>query len=140
MSAGIQNVYVENCKTIGYLKRGIYIKTNADRGGFIKNIFVNNIQLDEVEDCLYITANYHGEGSGFQSDISNVHFSNISCNKAAESGIVIQGFPDKKIRNITLNNIEIKSAKNAISNENAENVLMNEVFIGKRATVPSAAK
>lgn len=140
MSAGIQNVYVENCKTAGYLKRGIYIKTNADRGGFIKNIFVRNIQLDEVEDCLYMTANYHGEGSGYQSDISNIHFSNITCNKASESGIVIQGFPEKKIRNISLRNIEIKSAKNAISNENAENVLMTDVFIGKRATVPSAAK
>ena len=140
MSAGIQNVYVENCKTVGYLKRGIYIKTNADRGGFIKNIFVRNIQLDEVEDCLYLTANYHGEGHGFQSDISNIHFSNITCNKASESGIVIQGFPEKKIRNISLKNIEIKSAKNAISNENADNVLMTDVFIGKRATVPSAAK
>lgn len=140
MSAGVQNVYVENCKTVGYLKRGIYIKTNADRGGFIKNIFVRNIQLDEVEDCLYITANYHGEGSGFQSDISNVFFSNITCNKATESGIVIQGFPEKKIRNISLNNIEIKSAKNALSNENAENVLMTDVYIGQRATVPSAAK
>jgi len=140
MSAGIQNVYVENCKTVGYLKRGIYIKTNADRGGYIKNIFVRNIQLDEVEDCLYMTANYHGEGSGYQSDISNIHFSNITCNKASESGIVIQGFPEKKIRNISLKNIEIKSAKNAISNENAENVLMTDVFIGKRATVPSAAK
>ncbi|PAM93635.1 glycoside hydrolase [Flavobacterium sp. IR1] len=140
MSAGIQNVFVENCKTVGYLKRGIYIKTNADRGGFIRNIFVNNITLDEVEDCLYITANYHGEGKGFQSDISNVHFSNIVCTKARESGIVIQGFPNKKIRNISLNNIEIKSAKNAISNENAENVIMNEVVIGQRATVPSAAK
>ena len=140
MSAGIQNVYVENCKTVGYLKRGIYIKTNADRGGFIKNIFVRNIQLDEVEDCLYMTANYHGEGHGYQSDISNIHFSNITCNKASESGIVIQGFPEKKIRNISLKNIEIKSAKNAISNENAENVLMTDVFIGKRATVPSAAK
>ena len=96
--------------------------------------------MDEVEDCLYITANYHGEGKGFQSDISNVHFSNITCNRATESGIVIQGFPEKKIRNISLNNIEIKSAKNAISNENAENVLMTDVFIGKRATVPSAAK
>ncbi len=84
MSAGVQNVFVENCKTVGYLKRGIYIKTNADRGGFIRNIFVRNIQLDEVEDCLYITANYHGEGSGYQSDISNVHFSNITCNKAIE--------------------------------------------------------
>jgi len=140
MSAGIQNVYVENCKTVGYLKRGIYIKTNADRGGYIKNIFVRNIQLDEVEDCLYMTANYHGEGSGYQSDISNIHFSNITCNKASESGIVIQGFPEKKIQNISLKNIEIKSAKNAISNENAENVLMTDVFIGKRATVPSAAK
>ncbi|MEN2398843.1 glycoside hydrolase family 28 protein [Flavobacterium sp. MC2016-06] len=140
MSAGVQNVFVENCKTVGYLKRGIYIKTNADRGGYIKNIFVRNIQLDEVEDCLYITANYHGEGSGFQSDISNVHFSNITCNKATESGIVIQGFPEKKIRNISLNNIEIKWAKNAISNENADNVVMTDVFIGKKATVPTAAK
>ncbi|WP_029273491.1 glycoside hydrolase family 28 protein [Flavobacterium sp. KJJ] len=140
MSAGIQNVFVENCKTVGYLKRGIYVKTNADRGGFIKNIFVRNIKLDEVEDCLYITANYHGEGKGFQSDISNIHFSNISCNKATESGIVIQGFADKKIRNISLTNIEIKEAKNAISNENAENVLMTDVFIGKKATVPTAAK
>ncbi|WP_245176594.1 glycoside hydrolase family 28 protein [Flavobacterium denitrificans] len=140
MSAGVQNVFVENCKTVGYLKRGIYLKTNADRGGFIKNIFVRNIQLDDVEDCLYITANYHGEGSGFQSDISNVCFSDITCNKASESGIVIQGFPNKKIKNISLKNIEIKSAKNALSNENAENVLMTDVFIGKKATVPTAAK
>ncbi|TPG38513.1 glycoside hydrolase family 28 protein [Flavobacterium pectinovorum] len=140
MSAGVQNVYVENCKTAGYLKRGIYLKTNADRGGFIKNVFVRNIQFDEVEDCLYITANYHGEGHGFQSEISNINFSNIICNKATESGIVIQGFQDKKIRNITLNKIEIKWAKNAISNENAENVLMTDVFIGEKATVPTAAK
>lgn len=140
MSAGVQNVYVENCKTVGYLKRGIYLKTNADRGGFIRNVFVRNVQLDEVEDCLYITANYHGEGSGFQSEISNVSFSDISCNKATASGIVIQGFPDKKIRNISLNNIDIKWAKNAISSTNAENVVLNEVFIGEKATVPSAAK
>ncbi|WP_343694552.1 glycoside hydrolase family 28 protein [Flavobacterium sp.] len=140
MSAGVQNVFVENCKTIGYLKRGIYLKTNADRGGFIKNVFVRNIQLDEVEDCLYITANYHGEGKGYQSDISNISFSNILCNKATESGIVIQGFADKKIKNIVLRNIEIKEAKNALSNENAENVIMTDVFIGKRATIPTAAK
>jgi polygalacturonase len=138
MSAGVQNVFVENCKTWGFLKRGIYLKTNADRGGYIKNVFVRNLKLDEVEDCLYITANYHGEGKGYQSDISNVHFSDVFCNKALESGIVIQGFPDKKIKNISLRNIEIKSAKNALSNENAENVLMIDVFIGQRASVPTA--
>ncbi|AYN04133.1 glycoside hydrolase family 28 protein [Flavobacterium sp. 140616W15] len=138
MSAGIKNIYVENCKTVGYLKRGIYLKTNADRGGYIKDVFVKNIKLDEVEDCLYITANYHGEGKGFPSEISNISFSNISCNKATGTGIVIQGFPEKKVRNISLNNIEIKSAKNAISNSNTENVTINEVYIGEKATVPTA--
>lgn len=140
MSAGVQNVFVENCETAGYLKRGIYLKTNADRGGFIRNVFVRNVKLDEVEDCLYITANYHGEGSGFQSEISNISFSNITCNKATASGIVIQGFPDKKVRNISFNMINIKWAKNAISSENAKDVLLNEVVIGEKATVPTAAK
>lgn len=140
MSAGIQNIYVENCKTTGYLKRGIYLKTNADRGGFIKNIFVRNIQLDEVEDCLYITSNYHGEGKGFPSNISNVFFSDITCNKASQAGIVIQGYPELKIKNIYLNNITITSAKNAISNTNAENVVLNEVIIGEKASTPSSVK
>lgn len=34
MSAGIQNIFIENCTYGGYCKRGIYIKTNPDRGGF----------------------------------------------------------------------------------------------------------
>ena len=140
MSAGIQNIYVENCKSAGPLKRGIYLKTNADRGGFIKNIFIQNIRLDEVEDCLYITSNYHGEGNGFPSTIENISFSNITCNKVAQTGIVIQGYPEKKIQNVYLNNIDIKWAKNAISNTNAQNVVLNEVFIGEKATVPSVAK
>lgn len=140
MSAGIQNVYVENCQTTGYLKRGIYLKTNADRGGFIKNIFITNIQLDEVEDCIYITSNYHGEGKGFPSAINDISFSNISCTKASQNGVVIQGYPELKIKNIYLNNITILSAKNAISNTNAENVVLNEVIIGEKAGTPSAVK
>lgn len=141
MSAGIENIYVENCKTVGPLKRGVYLKTNADRGGFIKNVFVNNLWLDVVEDALYITSNYHGEGSGFPSKISNIHFSNIICNKATQTGIVIQGYPEEKITTIYFDNIDIKWAKNAISATNATNVILNEVFIGEKASsVPSAVK
>lgn len=140
MSAGIQNIFIENCKTIGYLKRGLYFKTNADRGGFIKNIYARNIQLDEVEDAIYITSNYMGEGKGFQTDISDSYFTNISCNKANETGIVIQGFSDKKVKNLTFSNIEIKSAKNAISSENTENIIMDDIVIGTKASTPTSAK
>jgi polygalacturonase len=140
MSAGIKNVYIENNKTVGYLKRGIYFKTNADRGGFIKNIYVRNLQLDEVEDCIYITANYMGEGKDFPSEVADVFFTNISCNKASESAIVIQGYEKKKVRNIFLDTIEVKSAKNGMTITNTENVSINEVIIGEKATTPTAAK
>lgn len=138
MSAGIKNIYIENCKTSGYLKRGIYFKTNADRGGFIKNIFVKNVELDEVEDCIYITSNYMGEGSDFPSEVSDIYLSDIRCNKARETAIIIQGFPKKKVRNVFLDNIEVKSAKNGTTIENTENVVLNQVVIGQKATIPTA--
>ena len=41
MSAGVRNVIVEDCDYAGYCKRGIFIKTNPDRGGFAENVYVN---------------------------------------------------------------------------------------------------
>jgi polygalacturonase len=141
MSAGVRNVYVENSKFRGYLKRGIFIKTNSDRGGYVKDIYFNNLAFGKVEDCLYITANYHGEGSGlFPSKVSDISFSNISCIEATNTGIVIEGFPDKKVANIKLDNINIQSAKNGMTITNTENVTTNEVVIGVKATTPTAAK
>ncbi|NDP26877.1 MAG: glycoside hydrolase family 28 protein [Flavobacterium sp.] len=141
MSAGVRNVYVENNKFRGYLKRGIFIKTNSDRGGFVKDIYFNNLAFGKVEDCIYITANYHGEGSGlFSSKVSDIYFSNISCVEATNTGIVIEGFPDKKVANIKLDHVTIQSAKNGMTITNTENVRTNEVIIGEKATTPTAVK
>jgi polygalacturonase len=52
MSAGVRNVYVENSKFRGYLKRGVFIKTNSNRGGFVKDIYFNNLAFGKVEDCI----------------------------------------------------------------------------------------
>ena len=141
MSAGVRNVYVENSKFRGDLKRGIFIKTNSDRGGYIKNIYFDNLAFGKVEDCIYITANYHGEGGGLHSSkISDIYFSNISCIEATNTGIVIEGYPNKKVSNILLDNISIQSAKNGMTVNNSENVTINEVVIGEKATIPTAAK
>jgi polygalacturonase len=138
MSAGVRNVFVENSKFRGYLKRGIFIKTNSDRGGFVKDLYFNNLAFGKVEDCIYITANYHGEGSGlFPAKISDISFSNISCIEATNTGIVIEGFPNKKIENIKLDNVNIQSSKNGTTVTNTENVSINEVVIGVKATTPT---
>jgi polygalacturonase len=141
MSAGVRNVYVENSKFRGNLKRGIFIKTNSDRGGYVKDIYFNNLAFGKVEDCIYITANYHGEGSGlFPSKVSDISFSNISCVEATNTGIVIEGYPNQKIKNIKLDNINIQSAKNGTTITNTENVSINEITIGDKATIPTSVK
>ncbi|TDE02692.1 hypothetical protein [Flavobacterium hiemivividum] len=107
---------------------------------FAQNYF-NNIDFGKVEDCTYITANYHGEGGGLHpSNISDISFSNISCQEATNTGIVIEGFPDKKVSNIKLYNINIKTAKNGITVTKSEKIEINEVTIGQKVTTPSAAK
>lgn len=140
MSAGVKNVFVENCEASGYLKRGIYLKSNPDRGGYIRNIHVNNLKLGEVEDCFYITSYYHNEGEGHATDIQEVYISNITCQKARESGIVIQGFPKKKVTGIYLENVTIKEAKKAMTLVDTEGIQLSDVVIGEKATAPSAVK
>ncbi|MDR2906766.1 MAG: glycoside hydrolase family 28 protein [Bacteroidales bacterium] len=130
MSGGVQNVFVENCVASGYLKRGIYLKSNPDRGGYMRNIYVDSLALDEVEDCFYITSFYHGQGEGHVTDIHNVHISNITCKRATAAGIVIQGFSEKPIHDIYFQNVMIDTAKIALSLTNTTNIVMNNVCIG----------
>lgn len=141
MSAGVKNVFVYNSEASGYLKRGVYLKTNSDRGGFINNVYVENIKFKDVEDAIFMTSNYHGEGSGLHpSKISNIHLSKLSFNEASNAAIVIEGYPDFKVENVYLNEIVVKKAKNGITLTNTTNINFNEIVIGDKQGVPSAVK
>ncbi|MDD4967916.1 MAG: glycoside hydrolase family 28 protein [Paludibacter sp.] len=140
MSGGVKNVIIENCVSGGKCKRGIFLKSNPDRGGYITDIYVNNVTFKEVEDCFYITSNYHGEGKGHNTDIHNVFVDSMFCHKATNAGLVIQGFPSKKIKDIYFSNIRIDQAASPLSFTNSENVVMNNVIIGGEAGIPSSVK
>jgi len=139
MSAGVQNIFVRDCDFDGNVKRGIYLKSNPDRGGFIRNIHVDNVSFGEVEDCIYITSFYKNEGKGHVTDIRDVFLNNISCQTATGNGLVIQGFPDKKVKDIYISNLKIGSANNPVSMTDTENIVLSDVVIGKLATAPSSA-
>ncbi len=140
MSAGVQNVFVENCTYGGYCKRGIYLKSNPDRGGFIKDIYVNNVTFGAVEDGVFITSYYHGEGKGFATDIHNIFINDVKFKSASHAGLVIQGYPDKKVNNVHFTKVKIDSCATGVSFTNAENVVFNDVVIGKEVKIPSAVK
>ncbi|MNY30701.1 Polygalacturonase precursor [compost metagenome] len=138
MSSGVRNVFVENSTFAGYCKRALYLKSNADRGGYIKDIYINNVDFGEVEDAIYITSFYKGEGEGHETDIHNVFVNNFKVKKATNAGIVIQGYPTKKVNNIVFSNVKINEVKNAISMTNTENIIFNNVIIGKEEQIPSS--
>lgn len=139
MSAGVKNVFVSDCDFSGPLKRGIYFKSNPDRGGFMNNIFISNLSFGEVEDCIYITSFYHGEGEGHVTDISDIYIDNVSCEYASGTGIAIQGYPEKKVRDIFLTKIRIDSVENPLSMIDTENIVLSDVVIGNLVGTPSWA-
>ena len=139
MSAGVQHVFVENCTYSGYCKRGIYFKSNPDRGGFIRDIYIDNVAFGEVEDCFYITSHYHGEGAGFETDIRNIYVNNLRCKKASQAALVIQGYPSRKVSDVYFSNVRIDSSATALSFTNAEHIVLNDVVIGEEVKVPSRA-
>lgn len=142
MSAGVRNVFVENCTYGGYCKRGIYIKTNPDRGGFVNNLYVKNCEFDEVEDLFYATSMYAGEGLDNDkfTRVGHIYVDGLRCNKASAAGLVLQGTEAEPIRDVVFSNIEIGRAENAVSFDNTESVELRNCHIGGRAGVPSHAK
>lgn len=139
MSSGVRNVFIENCDYSGYCKRGFYVKTNPDRGGFVKNIFVNNCRFGNVEDLFYITSMYAGEGldNNHYSDISDIYVDGLSCRQASAAAVVLQGTKAKPINNVVFKDVEVGEAKIGMSIDDAIGVNFENCHIGGKAGVPT---
>ncbi len=139
MSAGVRNVIVEDCDYAGYCKRGIYVKTNPDRGGFVRNIFVSNCHFGEVEDLFYVTSRYAGQGldNNHFATVENIFVDGLSCQKARAAALVLQGTTAKPVRNVCFDNIEVGEVKNAISFENVKDIRTGQCFIGGKVDTPT---
>lgn len=135
MSAGVQNVFVENCTYAGYTKRGLYVKTNPNRGGFVRNIYFQNVEFGEVEDLFYITSMYAGEGADDNhfTDVEDIHVTNVSCKKANNAAIILQGTSAKPLRNISFENVSVEECKIGFSSVNTLDVNLRNCALGGKA-------
>lgn len=58
MSGGISNVVIENCKLL-HGSYGIQIKTGITRGGFVKNVSIDNVEIvGTTKEAIRIDAFY----------------------------------------------------------------------------------
>ncbi len=139
MSSGVRNVFVENCDYAGYCKRGIYVKTNPDRGGFVKGLYVSNCRFGNVEDLFYITSMYAGEGQDSRhfTEVSDIHVDGLSCRQASAAAIVLQGTAAKPIERVDFKNVEVGEARIGMSIDHAPAVRFTDCHIGGKAGTPT---
>ena len=143
MSAGVRNVFVEDCDYAGYVKRGLYIKTNPNRGGFVNNIYFNRCKFGEVEDLFYITSMYAGEGADDHhfTDVHNIHVSDVSCQSASAAAIVLQGTEAKPLHDISFRNVNVGKAAIGYASMNTLDIILQNCNLGGTVQgAPSQAK
>ena len=127
LSGGIRNVYMHDCTAPRSVTRFFFIKTNHRRGGFVENIYMENVTSGSTQrvleidtDVLYQWKNLVPTYETRYTRIENIFMKNVSC-RDANAIYDIKGNPNLPIKNINLSNIQVDNVHKFISN--AENVL-----------------
>ena len=138
ISAGVNNVFVENCKMDSpNLDRVIRIKTNSKRGGVIEDVFVRNLEIGTVKECVLLATMYYnvyGSQTGnFIPVIRNINLENIKVKNAGKYGVLAEGYKESPVENITLKNVVIEKADSIYKLKNVKNINFIDTYInGKK--------
>ncbi|NJN26807.1 MAG: glycoside hydrolase family 28 protein [Cyclobacteriaceae bacterium] len=109
MSAGLEHIYVDNFHMKYVQQYAIQFKSNPDRGGYIRNVSIDGIFIDDAQTAIFFTNDYHSySGGNAPSVFSDITISNVVCNQAREMAIDIKGLSHKPIQSIELKNIMVK--------------------------------
>ena len=137
---GVNNVAVRNCVFVG-TDVGVRFKSMRGNGGLVENVFIDGIQMKDIQNEAILFDMYYGGGApevesskdrgARQAEqvndrtprFQNISMKNIVCNGAARA-MVIEGLPEMPVRNIVLDNVSV-SAKNGVSLIDVDGVQLN---------------
>ena len=134
MSAGVSNVYVDNCTMDSpNLDRAIRLKTNSRRGGIIDGVYVRNLEVGQVKEAVLkinmFYATYTNQTGEFIPEIKNIWLENVTVKNGGEFGILAKGYKESPIKNVTLRNVNIEKVESAFSLENVSNLKLIDTYI-----------
>ncbi|MCP9766268.1 glycosyl hydrolase family 28 protein [Lacihabitans soyangensis] len=151
MSGGVKNLYVNNNNFLG-TDIGLRFKTARGRGGVVENIYISDINMNNIPgeailfDMYYMakdTVPLDGDDTTLPEikaeklDESTPSFKsffieNVNC-KGAETAIMLRGLPEMNIKDINIKNSNFTSNKGLICIE-AENISFENVGIFSKNT------
>lgn len=129
MSGGVSDVLVQDCKA-GVLLNGMQIKGTKERGGYVRNVTVENCQLLKITVFSKLSYNNDGEAAPEPPIFENFVFKNIDLSQASvkEPVININGFKDPAhlLKNVQFINIKMPENAKVLIND-AEKIIFTDV-------------
>ena len=103
VSGGARNIFAEkNQLDSAELERGLRLKTNSARGGFIENVFARDIEIGTVKLApIEIDLRYQDESGGFPPAVRNIIVDRMHSAKS-QYGLYIRGEEKSPVRNVIL--------------------------------------
>ncbi|MHC4118597.1 MAG: glycoside hydrolase family 28 protein [Planctomycetota bacterium] len=129
MSGGVRNVFIYDCD---YDDGNIlYCKSNLDRGGFIKDIYVKNLNVGKAR-ILRLRNNYHGyRGGNFPTEFRNINIENVHIKQGDDETISCQGVEGALVYDVFIKNVTVETIEKGpiMHLRHAENVVLDNVVI-----------
>ena len=137
ISAGVNNVFVENCNMDSpNLDRAIRIKTNSKRGGVIEDVYVRNLEVGTVKECvlkLNMFYNVYGSQTGnFIPTIRNISLENVNVKNGGKYSVWAEGYKESPVENITLKNVKIQKVDSIYKLKNVKNIKFINTYINEQ--------
>ena len=139
LSSGIRNIYMHNCTAPKSVLRLFYIKTNHRRGGFVENIYMENIKAGKMQRAFEIDTDVLYQWKDFPTyetritPIHDIHMKNVTCEEV-DAIYEIKGDERLPVENIELKNIHVNKVNKFIKKvSNAKNVNEKSVTYTKLA-------
>lgn len=133
ISGGAENILVENCTMSSPdLERGLRIKTNARRGGVIRNIHLRNITIGQVQDAIVINFHYEeGLQGQFMPEVGGIKIENLMCAQAKRI-FDLRGFAAAPIGQVELKNCRFNQAESLGVIEHAAGLTIETSYINNK--------
>ncbi len=112
MSGGVENIQMENCR-ISNTMQGIRLKSMRGRGGYVKHVRIQNIELENIEDQAIQVNMFYGSSTVVPRTQTPPVFTDISMENIQGSsratGIQLKGLPEQKLEHIILKNVHLQA-------------------------------
>jgi len=130
MAAGVYNVYAKDIK-ISDCKTLFSIRGNLDRGGFVRNIHVENMVADSVSSSVFfLNHRYTGlVGGNVAPKVTDITMRNCKAKKSADCGITFHGLEQCPAQNVLFENVEIGQCETPLDLDNFGKVVFKNVSI-----------